>query len=141
MKYINCCNSAKLVPDFALKGGVLYGVKYCCQKVRQNIHQKISVIKTKSFDNIKKNSSFWHFNSLFVLKTVKTQVLLMIAENFWRTFDILFDNHYLTPYKTPINVLLFNFHNYLLVGRNYCGGPFCVVANPGNLLCIVSFLF
>ena len=24
----------------------------------------------------------------------------MIAENFWRTFDILFDNHYLTPYKT-----------------------------------------
>ena len=111
MKYINCCNSAKLVPDFALKGGVLYGVKYCCQKVRQNIHQKISVIKTNSFDNIKKNSSFWHFNSLFVLKTVKTQVLL------------------------------FNFHNYLLVGHNYCGGPFCVVANPGNLLCIVFFFF
>ena len=44
--------------------------------------QKISVIKTNSFDNIKKNSSFWHFNSLFVLKTVKTQVFVMITENF-----------------------------------------------------------
>ena len=73
MKYINCCNLAKLVPDFALKGGVLYGVKYCCQKVCQNIHQKISVIKTKSFDDIEKNISFWHFNLHFVLKKAKTR--------------------------------------------------------------------
>ena len=35
--------------------------------------QKISVIKTNSFDDIKKNSSFWHFNSRFVFKTAKTR--------------------------------------------------------------------
>jgi hypothetical protein len=37
-----------------LLAGVLYGVKYCRQKVRQKMRQKISVIKTNSFDNIKK---------------------------------------------------------------------------------------
>ena len=30
--------------------GVLYGVKYCRQKVSQKMCQKISVIKTNSFD-------------------------------------------------------------------------------------------
>ena len=42
----------------------------------QKICEKISVIKTNSFnwglltfDDIKKNSSFWLFNSLFVLET------------------------------------------------------------------------
>ena len=37
------------------------------------MRQKISVIKTNSFGDIKKNSSFWHFNSHFVLKTAKTR--------------------------------------------------------------------
>ena len=40
---------------------VLYGVKYCRQKVRQKIGQKISVIKTNSFDDIKK---IFHFGIL-----------------------------------------------------------------------------
>ena len=46
------------------------------QLSRQEIRQKISVIKTNSFDwelltfdDIKKISSFWHFNSRLVLKT------------------------------------------------------------------------
>ena len=33
-----------------------------------------------------KNSSFWHFNSHFVLKTTKTPVFVFITEIFWRTF-------------------------------------------------------
>ena len=44
------------------------------------MRQKISVIKTNSFGDIKKNSSFWHFNSHFVLKTKK--FFVMITENF-----------------------------------------------------------
>jgi hypothetical protein len=48
--------------------------------LRQKVRQKISVIKTNTFDDIKKNSSFWHFNSRFVLKTAKTQVFVMITE-------------------------------------------------------------
>ena len=52
----------------------------------QKVHQKISVIKTNTFDDIEKNSSFWHFNSRFVLKTTKTQVFVMITEIFWWTF-------------------------------------------------------
>ena len=46
-----------------------------CQKVRQ----KISVIKTNACDD---NSSFWHFNSRFVLKTTKTKVFVLITEIF-----------------------------------------------------------
>ena len=38
--------------------GVLYNVKYCRQKVRQKMRQKISVIKTNSFDNTKKPVHF-----------------------------------------------------------------------------------
>ena len=38
------------------------------QLSRQKIRQKFSVIKTNPSDDIKKNSSFWHFNSHFVLK-------------------------------------------------------------------------
>ena len=52
------------------------------QLSRQKIRQKFSVIKTNSSDDIKKNSSFWHFNSHFVLETEKTQVFVMITENF-----------------------------------------------------------
>ena len=48
----------------------------------QKVCQKISVVKTNTFEDIKKNSSFWHFNSLFVLKTTKTQVFVMITEIF-----------------------------------------------------------
>ena len=56
-----------------------------CQKISKKICQKISVIKTNSFDwellifDDLKNSSFWHFNSRFVLKT---KVFVMIAEIF-----------------------------------------------------------
>ena len=38
------------------------------QKVRQKIRQKFSVIITNTSDDIKRNSSFWHFNTRFVLK-------------------------------------------------------------------------
>ena len=62
--------------------GVLYGVKHCRQKVSQKMCQKISVIKTNSFDDIKKGSSFWHFNSLFVLKPAKTQIFVLITKSF-----------------------------------------------------------
>ena len=48
----------------------------------QKVCQKISVIKTNTFDDIEKNSSFWHFNSRFVLKTTKMQVFVMITVNF-----------------------------------------------------------
>ena len=51
------------------------------QLSRQKIRQKFSVIKINKSDDIK-NGSFWHFNSHFVLKTEKTQVFVMIAENF-----------------------------------------------------------
>ena len=43
-----------------------------CQLSREKIRQKISVIKTNSFDwelFTLDDSSFWHFNSCFVLKT------------------------------------------------------------------------
>jgi hypothetical protein len=43
--------------NFAL-AGVLYGVKYCRQIARQKMCQKISVIKSNSFDNIKKIVDF-----------------------------------------------------------------------------------
>ena len=33
-----------------------------------------------------KNSSFWHFNSRFVLKTTKTRVFVLITEIFWQNF-------------------------------------------------------
>ena len=48
--------------------------------LRQKVGQKISVIKTILFDDIIKNSLFWHFNSRFVLKTAKRQVFVMITE-------------------------------------------------------------
>ena len=48
--------------------------------LHQKVCQKISVIKTNTFDDIEKNSSFWHFNSRFVLKTTKTLVFVFIAE-------------------------------------------------------------
>ena len=41
------------------------------QLSRQKIRQKFSVIKTNPSDDIKKNSSFWHFNSHFDLKKKK----------------------------------------------------------------------
>ena len=47
------------------------------QLLCQKVHQKISVIKTNTCDD---NSSFWHFNSRFVLKTTKTQVFVLITE-------------------------------------------------------------
>ena len=45
-----------------------------------------------------KNSSFWHSNSHFVLKT---KVFIIITEIFWRTFWLTFWRCYLTPFKTP----------------------------------------
>ena len=55
-----------------------------------------------------RNSLFWHFNSHFVLKTEKkTQVFVMITENFWQIFWQIFWHtfwrHYLTSYNTPAN--------------------------------------
>ena len=35
---------------------------------------------------ISRNSSFWHFNAHFVLKTTKSQVFVMITKIFWQTF-------------------------------------------------------
>ena len=46
--------------------------------LRQKVRQKISVNKTNTFDD----SSFWHFDSGFVLKTRKTQVFVMTTEIF-----------------------------------------------------------
>ena len=51
------------------------------QLLRQQVHQKISVIKTNTCDDITK-IVFWHFNSRFVLKTTKTPVFDMITEIF-----------------------------------------------------------
>ena len=43
-------------------------------------------INTLCFQWYYKNSSFWHFNSRFFLKTTKTPVFVFITEIFWRTF-------------------------------------------------------
>ena len=49
-----------------------YSVKYGLSIITSNVRQIISVIKTKTLVFPKKlyfkNSSFWHFNSCFVLK-------------------------------------------------------------------------
>ena len=72
------------------------------QKVRQKILQKVSVIKTNFFDNVRK---IVHFGILIRIlswkQKQKTQVFVMITENFWRIFWRTFWRHYLTPYKTP----------------------------------------
>ena len=74
------------------------------QLSRQKICQKISAIKTNSFDlelftfdDIKKNSSFLHFNLYFVLKTkvfVKVGLcllwLLRFSDEF---FDAIIGDH------------------------------------------------
>ena len=52
----------------------------------QKFHQKISVIKTNTFDDIKKNSSFWHSNSRFVLKTTKIPAFVFITDILCQTF-------------------------------------------------------
>ena len=55
--------------DVTFKAGVFTTAKRDCQLLRQNVHQKISVIT----DN-------WQFNSRFVLKTTKTPVIAFITE-------------------------------------------------------------
>ena len=47
--------------------------------------QRISVIKTNTCDDITKiHSSFWHFNSRFVLKTTETRVFMFsLLRLFW----------------------------------------------------------
>jgi hypothetical protein len=60
------------------------------QLSRQKIRQKFSVIKTNSFDDVKKIAHFgilihvlsWWQQKLE--KTAKTQVFVMITEIFWR---------------------------------------------------------
>ena len=63
---------------------------YGLSTITSKVNQIISVIKTKRsvFPEkwYYKNSSFWHFNSSFVLNTTKTQVLVLITEIIWRTF-------------------------------------------------------
>ena len=64
------------------KAGVFYNVKNDGHLLRHKVRQIISVIITNTFDDIKINSSFWHFNLGFVLKTKITQVIFMITEIF-----------------------------------------------------------
>ena len=67
-----------------------YNVKYGLSIITSKVCQIISGMKTKTLEfSVKwyfKNSSFWHFNSCFVLKTTKTQVFVLITEIFWQTF-------------------------------------------------------
>ena len=92
--------------------GVFYNVNCHCHLLRQKVHRKISVIKTNSFDDIKKRSSFWHFNSLFALKTVKTQVFVVITENFWPIFWRTFWRSLFDVIQTPARELHWHFWVY-----------------------------
>ena len=58
-----------------------------------NVKSGPSIIRSKdsskNLSNENKHTMFpenWHFNSLFVLKTTKSQVFAMITKIFWRTF-------------------------------------------------------
>ena len=64
-----------------------------CQLLNQKVRQKISLIKTSTCDNIK-NSTIWHFNTRFVLKTTKKQVFVLIIEIFDKLFHLIFDDLY-----------------------------------------------
>ena len=50
----------------------------------QKVLKKISVIKANTYNDIEKNSSFWHFDSRFVLKTTETSVFMF---SLLRLFD------------------------------------------------------
>ena len=89
--------------------------------------QKISVIKTNSYDDIKKIVQFgilihilpWRQQKL--KKTLaKTQVFVMITEIFWRTFWRTFWQQYLSPYKTPAKgATLDILHNFLIINADH----------------------
>ena len=56
------------------------------QLLHQKVHQKFSVIKTNTFDDIKK---IFHFGILIhglSLKTTKTKVFVLITETILRAF-------------------------------------------------------
>ena len=67
-----------------------YNVKYGLSIITSKVSQKISVVKTKTLVFPEKlyfkNSSFWHFNSRFVLKTTETPVFMF---SLLRLFDYL----------------------------------------------------
>ena len=63
-----------------------YYVNYGSSIITSKVRQIISVKKTEKRNDITKNSSYWHFNSRFVLKTSKTPVFVFITEIIRRAF-------------------------------------------------------
>ena len=70
------------MPSDSAQAGVFYNVKNGSSSITSKILSENLSNQNKHFDDIKKNSSFWHFYSRFVLKTAKTQVFVMITEIF-----------------------------------------------------------
>ena len=80
-------NSNRLAESFYY---VNYGSSIITSKVRQ---KNISNENIKQRNDITKNSSFWHFNSRFVLETTETPVFsVFITEIICLTFDAIIDD-------------------------------------------------
>ena len=84
------------------KAGVLYCDKYCCQKVRQKVGQKISVIITNTCEL---SLGFAVFKTKYELKCQNAKKVCFKLQRFSDGFfDVLFDDQYLTPYQTSAKI-------------------------------------